>query len=182
MTNAKLICKQCQNEFDTWKCLLNIKKFCSKKCFDIFQRENPYYKKIPKTAFKRGQIPHNKGVLCSEEQKRQISNTLFGRFRGEKSPNWKGGRVELKRRLRDSVEYKEWRQKVFKRDNYICNKCNKRGGDLEVHHKISFSEILTKYNINNQEEAKNNVMLWNIDNGIVYCKYCHSNIDFFRRV
>ena len=61
----------------------------------------------PKTQFKKGMIPWNKGL---------------------------GVATEIQR-IRMSDEYKRWRLKIFKRDNYTCKKCNIRGGELEVHHK-----------------------------------------------
>ncbi len=61
--------------------------------------------------------------------------------------------------IRNSWEYKNWRNDVMKRDNYTCQKCGKRGGDLEVHHIKNF---------------KNNKRCFDLDNGITLCKTCHS--------
>lgn len=60
----------------------------------------------------------------------------------------------------NKVEYKEWRAKVFARDNYTCQNCDKRGGKLHAHHIIPVSA----------DESK----IVNVDNGITLCKKCHS--------
>jgi 5-methylcytosine-specific restriction endonuclease McrA len=42
--------------------------------------------------------------------------------------------------LRDSIEYKRWRMKVFLRDNFTCQFCWKRGIYLEAHHIKDFKK------------------------------------------
>ena len=41
---------------------------------------------------------------------------------------------------RNYPEYKEWRIKCYKRDNYTCQVTGKKGGDLCVHHLYSYSK------------------------------------------
>src|SRR3989304_6348742 len=43
-------------------------------------------------------------------------------FTGEKHPRWNPDGSEL-HRIRNSLEYKLWREAVFMRDNYTCQKC-----------------------------------------------------------
>lgn len=62
-------------------------------------------------------------------------------YRGERSSNWKGGVTLWKNRVRGSLKYKQWRGEVFKRDNYTCQGCNKKGGYLEAHRINSFTEL-----------------------------------------
>ncbi len=85
--------------------------------------------------------------------------------RGSKNPNWKGEKSKTKdRRLRVSIESKEWRKGVFQLDNYICQMCGQRGGILEAHHIKGW----TKY-----PELR-----FKLDNGITLCKRDHK---FIRR-
>ena len=77
--------------------------------------------------------------------------------------------------------YKLWRTLVFERDNYTCQRCGRHGGDLEVHHKIMFSKILDDFSVETLEDAEYIKQLWDIGNGIVYCKTCHKEVDKYRR-
>ncbi|MFW6173604.1 MAG: HNH endonuclease, partial [Elusimicrobiota bacterium] len=93
---------------------------------------------------------------------------------GEEIWNWKGGITPVKKKFRDSPKYKKWRKEIFKRDNYTCQDCEKRGGYLEVHHIKRVYKIFEENNIKNFKEALNCKELWNKDNGITLCKECHT--------
>lgn len=60
---------------------------------------------------------------------------------------------------RDCPEYKEWRASVYKRDNYTCQICGKKGGKLNAHHLESFSS--------------NKVLQLVESNGVCMCEPCH---------
>lgn len=46
--------------------------------------------------------------------------------------------------------YKDWRSKVFRRDNYTCQICGKKGGRMAVHHKDAWHWCISRrYEINN---------------------------------
>ena len=88
---------------------------------------------------------------------------------GENHPRWIKDRTSVmeKHRLRGTYEWKEWRSKVFERDLYTCQICNKSGCYLEAHHIKSFSEYPK--------------LRFEISNGITLCQDCHIKIDKFRR-
>lgn len=84
--------------------------------------------------------------------------------KGEKNPAWKGGVSPINKIIRKSKEYKEWRKRVFKRDNYTCQKCGVRSGKgikvyLHPHHIMAFA----KYPSYRFEEVF----------GQTLCKGCH---------
>ena len=83
--------------------------------------------------------------------------------KGDKSSNWKGGVSPLYRRIRRSLEWREWRESVFSRDDWTCQDCGKRGGVLEPHHIKPFAEYPDDR--------------FDIKNGITYCVDCHKKND-----
>jgi len=76
-------------------------------------------------------------------------------------------------RIRNLPEMKKWRSKVFQRDNWTCQKCEERGGELNAHHIFSFAKLLKKYKIRSIKQAKMCKDLWNIENGVTLCIKCH---------
>jgi len=73
--------------------------------------------------------------------------------------NYKGGVTKENEKIRKSVEYKIWRQAVFERDDYTCQTCGVRGGDIEADHVMPFAEYPD--------------LRFEILNGRTLCKACH---------
>ena len=121
-----------------------------------------------------------RGFKMSEEAKNKISILLKGKKawnKGVKSlkppesyPRWKGGITNSNAKIRNSCEYRLWREAVFARDSWTCQECEKRGCYLHAHHIKSFSEYPE--------------LRLAIDNGISLCKTCHAlkhkDVGFFR--
>lgn len=126
--------------------------------------------------FKKGHIGF-KGMLGkyhSEETRRIISIKNKGRLMAEKNPNWKGGQKKLYLILRGISNYYIWRSEVFKRDNWTCQTCGRKGCHLEAHHNKRFPLILEANNIKTIEEARICKELWDINNGVTLCTWCHN--------
>lgn len=66
-------------------------------------------------------------------------------------------RSEAKRQ-RESLAYKQWRDRVFQRDNYTCQKCGIRDY-IEAHHIFGFKE--------------NELLRLEVENGVTLCRKCH---------
>lgn len=93
---------------------------------------------------------------------------------GENAVNWRGGINPLYNKIRTSDEYMEWRHSCMKRDSFTCQDCeDDSGGNLNVHHKITFKEIMEANNIESFEDALSCDILWDINNGITLCVECH---------
>ncbi len=148
-------------------------------------------------------IKCNTGIKFTEERKEKISKGNKGKTRtieqrlkyglakkGEKCHFFKDGKYDrtLGEKVRNLKEYKNWRTSVFKRDDYTCQKCDERGLYLEAHHiipfkfiteeyELSFNDITNKFLILNASKYEK---LWDINNGITYCKECHIEEDTFR--
>ena len=127
----------------------------------------------------------NKGKKLTNETKRKLSISCMGRvawnkglrkvsypdkiFYGKQKSehwNWKGGISKENILLRQSSEYKLWRDKVFKRDNWTCKICNNRGDYLEADHVKSFAQYPD--------------LRFDINNGRTLCKECHKELHFSR--
>lgn len=106
--------------------------------------------------YKKGGIEMLKDYFSNEENRIKASCS----HRGIKIQDFKGfSRNELGM-IRMSTEYKHWRNSVLERDNYTCQCCNKRGGDLQAHHIHNFAE---------HEDQR-----FDLENGITMCVNCHS--------
>jgi len=88
-------------------------------------------------------VASRKGYKHSEETKLKISKGNLGKkspsTTGEKAWNWKGGITPEVNKIRSSIEYSLWKNSVFSRDNWICQKTGVRGGKLTAHHIQNFS-------------------------------------------
>lgn len=68
-------------------------------------------------------------------------------LRGKKNPActgplnhlWRGGITKENDKIRRSFAYKDWRRRVFERDDYTCQGCGVRGGKLNADHIRSFA-------------------------------------------
>lgn len=69
---------------------------------------------------------------------------------------------EKESKSRNCAEYAEWRKFVFKRDNYTCQMCGKRGGSLNAHHIKPW--------------AKYPDFRFDKENGITLCEQCHKYV------
>lgn len=83
---------------------------------------------------------------------------------GSQSHFWKGGITPMNKVIRQSYEYKLWREAVFKRDNYTCVWCGFKGY-VQADHIKPF--------------ALYPELRFAIDNGRTLCVPCHKTTDTF---
>ena len=99
-------------------------------------------------------------VFCSPKCR---TNSRIGLY-GELAGNWQGGKVAEKLAIRGRIEYRQWRDAVFRRDNWTCQDCGARSGngkrvDLNAHHIKEF--------------AKYPDLRFELNNGVTLCEPCH---------
>lgn len=134
------------------------------------------------TKEKRSQsLKGKKRLPFSEEWKRKIGLAVKGRKhteqtkrklsemnKGNKTNLWKGGISKHYKEGYWSLKYRLWRESVFQRDNYQCQKCGFRGnqGYLTAHHIKSW--------------AKHPELRFDIHNGLTLCEGCHKLTDNYK--
>jgi len=115
----------------------------------------------------------NRKRILSNKTKQKISKSLEGKYTGEKSHSWKGGITPLYKSMRTTYKYRQWRSDVFTRDSFICQKCFQKKNKLEAHHIKKMVTIVKDYNIKNLNDSLDCEELWDINNGITLCQFCH---------
>lgn len=71
-------------------------------------------------------------------------------------------KIEHNKRIRNTTEYKKWRDAVMKRDGGKCAKCGETGGRINAHH------------IKNIYEYPE--LAYDVENGIALCSKCHAEM------
>jgi 5-methylcytosine-specific restriction endonuclease McrA len=122
-------------------------------------------------------VPRGPRGKCSIETRRKMSVA----HRGSNHHFWKGGITKLRKRIRESFMYKDWRDFCFKRDGYTCAECGKIGGVLHVDHVKTFSKILEENSVSSYEGALLCEELWDTHNGRTLCKECHLKTETWGR-
>ena len=152
-------------------------------------KERPEFSKEWREKLSKSLVGNTRrrGKKSSEETKKRISQSLVGRVhseetkrkiglahkgiplygqRGKNSPHWRGGVTPINVAIRTSLEYKLWRESVFKRDNYTCIWCgNKESGSLNADHIKPFAYYPE--------------LCFAIDNGRTLCVPCHKTTDTY---
>lgn len=183
----KIKCDFCEKEI--YKTFSEIKKykkhFCGKECYDKWQKENSLkgensavYSKVETKCDYCGKnikvfksrynaVKHH---FCNNEcHYKWKSKNLIGsksnfygihRF-GKENYNYNPNLTEEDRvKHRNTLKIKEWRNKVFERDNYTCQITgDNKGGNLVSHH------------LNSHNWDKEN--RYNLDNGITITEEIH---------
>ena len=99
------------------------------------------------------------------EKARETQSTMENRIksscrqRGIAIEDFEGFATTEQHMARNNTYYKEWVRNVFQRDNYTCQCCGKRGGNLNAHHLYNFAEY---------EDLR-----YDVENGITFCEECH---------
>lgn len=138
-------CPTCGKGFEV-KPSLDRVKYCSQRCAKL------------------GKPGNRLGQEVSPETRLKQRNAKLG-IRGPKHWNWKGGTRSERKRAMARDEYVQWRNAVFQRDNFTCQKCHAHGCELHADHILAW--------------ATHPELRYEIENGRTLCVTCHWNTDSF---
>jgi len=182
ITFGDYMCDICGSTFSRCKssCRKFQKKYCSIECQSIgkitqistncmFCGKEIY---VERNIFETNKI----GCFCNSD----CSKLYFSEK--ENSPRWLTDRSALKgdenSYFRTSMEMKNWRFDIFKRDNFTCQLCGDHtSNNLNAHHIKKFADYPE--------------LRFDINNGITLCKTCHKfvtgketqyEVEFIRRL
>lgn len=168
IVQGKFRCKHCEHEILINKLNKNTtevkNEFYKRNLKPIFNDEDYINEKI--------KLPficniHNDEIqeITYDSLKRTIYGCIFcsiesraNKCKGELSHLWKGGIRSEEKTIRDSIEYKKWRENVFEKDNYLCQCCGSNR-NLNAHHIECFSDCVD--------------LRYEVSNGITLCEKCH---------
>lgn len=131
------------------------KRFCSAKCRSLTLP-------MPPRPDQTGFTPWNKGL--SKLTDKRIAKISHDRA-GDKNWRWAGGVSKAYKTAWGTSVHKNWRKKVFERDNYTCQICGVKGGVLNADHIKCF--------------AHHEGLRYELDNGRTLCVDCHKTTPNF---
>lgn len=119
----------------------------------------------PSAEAHRKAIETRKGNKLTKVHRLRISEAHKKNVLAGKHHSWKGGISPINKLIRRSVEYKLWREAVFKRDDWTCTECKIRGTELHPDHIKPFA-LFPK-------------LRFELSNGRTLCVPCHKKTDTY---
>lgn len=146
------ICLFCGKEFKRKNNPQREYTFCSIKCFAGHKSQKAQIKKSCLYC-------HNDFfVTKKQEMQKFCSCDCANKFKDK-------GKTPLLKKLRTSLKYRQWRESVFRRDNWTCQECGQKGGKLNADHLKRFAHYPE--------------LRFDIDNGRTLCEECHRKTKNF---
>ena len=96
--------------------------------------------RIGKRKPAKGMLGKHHTVEANEKRRKSLKGRKYPERQGKNSPNWKNGATPENAKIRNSIEFSLWRESVFARDNWTCQKYRTRGGRLHAHHIKNFAQ------------------------------------------
>ena len=145
-----------------------VRKYCSRSCCNKEKMTPEIRAKISKSCKERGIGKWMEGRERPLHLRVRHSEVMRAIVASGKHNFWKGGIAQLTRSFKanfqNTLDYRIWRDAVFKRDNYSCRECGARNGngkkiELNADHIKSFALFPH--------------LRLAIDNGRTLCRECH---------
>ena len=118
----------------------------------------------------KGLIPWIAGKKHTDLTKKKIGNALCNRKypeskKGKNHHLWNGGLTSINQAIRNSLEYREWRRRVFVRDSFRCVMCGCKNKKIHADHIKPFA-YYPEYR-------------FDLNNGRTLCVDCHRKTDTY---
>lgn len=191
------LCILCGKEFEkdrrtSVKHFNELTRYCSRICLDksklgnTYRRGKPHYniwnkgKKGLQVAWNKGDGDYARklgfgkwmiGKKASLSTRKSISEGQKKRIVEGRHNFYIDGRTPKNKLIRHSVEYKVWRESVFKRDNWTCQKCGIRSGQAK--RVILHADHIKPF-------AYFPELRFEITNGRTLCRSCHAKTDTYK--
>src|SRR3990167_37937 len=101
----------------------------------------------------------------TEQQKQEWAKKVSESMTGKRNHRWKDGRTPVNEKIRKSLEYRLWREAVFKKNDWTCVFCREKGGKLHADHIRPFALFPE--------------LRFAIDNGRTLCVKCHKKTNSY---
>lgn len=121
--------------------------------------------KIKMSGMNKGVKNPNYGKHPSLDTRKKLSEAGMGKHTGSKCNFWKGGITPENKKIRNSIQTCLWREAIFARDGWTCQKYQIEGGRLQIHHIKNFAQYPK--------------LRFAIDNGITLSREAHK--EFHKR-
>jgi hypothetical protein len=171
MAFSKYMCKAHYEQNRKYGKILTIEEAAEKR-----RKEKGVRLNSGKTLFKKGMTPWNKGMKGAIKGhgkgfKKGMTPWNKGKklphMSGESNPNWKGG-ISSADKLERTRFRKTLQKIILQRDDYTCQICLVRGGNLQIDHIKRWSEYPElRFDMNNCRTA---------------CMACHYYVTFKRKL
>jgi len=155
-------CSICNKEYYISGYRYKKSNFCSRNCWS--KRNPPIQKNCGICEVEFTTYERESKKYCSFECR---DEALSINSKGKNSHFWRGGKTKKNKLLRTNAKFREWRTKVFERDNYTCQRCglkSKKGERIILHpHHIIFLSQAPE-------------LAYELDNGVTLCADCHQEV------
>src|SRR3990167_3306149 len=158
-------CKLCEKQYGSYS---KKRKFCSVCKIIEVKRKAKFCKPCRKKGSKVTTNCKNCQLSCigwkGRSKKFCSKSCQYKFYKGKGNPHYIDGRNPINKAIRNSQEYKLWREAVFKRDNWICQECGQVGGELNADHIKPFALFRE--------------LRLSLNNGRTLCVNCHRKIGW----